>query len=163
MHDLPLHFATARETLDFVQESSVLLSSTSAAVGEGGCWCVGEGPALAQCPEGRVEVALQTARATQFCIAGVSTLPFSRSVLLYFLKGNEGNLIPSKQSFGTFNPTRKATFSMSRAQPCTLCLVHCVAPCFPPLSPPIFAGTSMEPRRGAGGGRWSSLEPLSAL
>lgn len=36
VRDLPLRFATARETLDFVQESFVLISSASAMVGEGG-------------------------------------------------------------------------------------------------------------------------------
>lgn len=91
MHDLPLHFATAREVLDFVQESSVLISNTSVLAGEGGCCCVGEGRAVAPCLEGRAEVfveAFQTVCATQFYIPRVSMLAFSHSWLLYFLKGN---------------------------------------------------------------------------
>lgn len=52
---------------------------------------MGEGPAVAQRPEGRVEVfveALQTVCATQFCVSWVSMLAFSHSLLLYFLKAN---------------------------------------------------------------------------
>lgn len=87
--------------LDSVQGSSILISSVHATAGEG--------PAVAQHPEGRVEVTLQTAvGAMQFWVSSVSLLAFTHSLLLYFLKGNEGNLIPSKQSFGIPNRTKSS-------------------------------------------------------
>lgn len=129
----------------------------------------GEGPAVAQHPEGRVEIALQTATcATQFWVSSVSLLAFTHSLLLYFLKGNEGNLIPSKHILGyqiipsllqftqTSTPLENVTFSMSRAQVPTLDLVHRLAH-YCPVYAPMFAGTSKKLQRGSREGLWSSL------
>lgn len=105
-----------------------MLIPSTAMADEGGCWCAGGGPVVAQCPDGRVEVTLQTAD----CVQHNSLFPgfpcaFSHSLPPCFLTGKEGNLIPCKQSLGTSNFLQFTHTHNTQPFPCPeLRSAHCI-------------------------------------